>query len=57
MNESHTDIPIFDVNNSTDTTKMESTLDEIKRQGESQYFRDSNGNMVRQYKNLKTVYV
>lgn len=53
------DIPVFSNHQTTvvDTSGMESKLDELIGQNEERYHKNSNGEMVRSYKNLKQTFV
>jgi hypothetical protein len=42
---------------STDITSLESDVSEMRKQGEEKFHNDSNGNLVRRYKNTTRIYV
>lgn len=53
------DIPVFNNMDATivDMSGTEQRLDDLKAQGEEKFFKDSNGRLVRKYKNLTQTYV
>lgn len=56
-NHSADSIVVLGGGNSTDTSKMENSLNRLVQQNETKYHNDGNGNAVEVYKNLTRVYV